>query len=712
MENQPYNRNPELELAYRFIAHTDTNLFLTGKAGTGKTTFLKELRKKSPKRMIVVAPTGVAAINAGGVTIHSFFQLPFSPYIPGSTLKEEGENRWRYKFSKEKTNIIRSLDLLVIDEISMVRADLLDAIDAVLRRYKDHKRPFGGIQLLMIGDLQQLSPVATDNETQLLSQHYPNLYFFGSHALQKSSYITLELKTVYRQNDPEFVGILNAIREQRADESLLAQLNQRYQPNFNPKDSDGYIRLTTHNHTAQAYNEKRLAGLPDKPYTFVAQIKGTFAEGSYPAEKELTLKRGAQVMFIKNDDSGQQRFYNGKIGHVKMVTEQGVVVKTDEGTDIHVEPTEWSNTRYTLNEETNEITEVTEGTFRQYPLRLAWAITIHKSQGLTFEKAVIDASSSFAHGQVYVALSRCKSLQGLVLASPLSRHAIICDHSIDDFMTQSCQEAQHAIGKLAQLQYAYFGKLLDEMFDFNPLLNELQHFTRILDEHFYRLYPILLERYKNIRPTMEKQVKEVSEKFKRQYATLMNADNYTMNPLLQERINKAANYFAQQLNQQLAEVLQETSVETDNKAIKKRTDESLYALRETFKVKRGLMEHFAKTTFTTAEYLKKKASLVIDNNESKAKQTKRKKQEKETVSSETLTDVRNPQLFNRLREWRLKKSQELRLPAYTIVQQKALIAMSNLKPQTIEALIAVPYFGKKGAEKFGREILDIIQMNE
>lgn len=712
MENQPYNNNPELELAYRFIAHTDTNLFLTGKAGTGKTTFLKELRKKSPKRMIVVAPTGVAAINAGGVTIHSFFQLPFSPYIPGSILKEEKENKWRYKFSKEKTNIIRSLDLLVIDEISMVRADLLDAIDAVLRRYKDHKRPFGGIQLLMIGDLQQLSPVATDNEAQLLAQHYPNLYFFGSHALQKSSYITLELKRVYRQNDPEFVGILNAIREQRADESLLARLNQRYQPDFNPTDSDGYIRLTTHNHTAQAYNEKRLAGLPDKPYTFMAQIKGTFAEGSYPAEKELTLKRGAQVMFIKNDDSGQQRFYNGKIGHVKMVTEQGVIVKSEEGIDINVEPTEWSNTRYTLNEETNEITEVTEGTFRQYPLRLAWAITIHKSQGLTFEKAVIDANTSFAHGQVYVALSRCKSLQGLVLASPLSQHAIICDHSIDDFMVQSCQEAQQAIGKLAQLQYAYFGKLLDEMFDFAPLLNELNHFTRILDEHFYRLYPILLERYKNLRPQMEQQIKEVSEKFKRQYAGLMNIDNYTTSPLLQERINKAANYFLQQLEQLLTGVLQDTSVETDNKAIKKRTDESLYTLRETFKVKRGVMEHFATAPFTTAEYLKKKACLLLDNNGTTVKRTKRKRQEKETVAPEMLTDVHNPQLFSQLREWRLKKSQELRLPAYTIMQQKALIAISNLKPQTVEALITVPYFGKKGAEKFGQEILEIIQMNK
>ena len=395
--------NKELRNAWEFAEHTGISIFLTGKAGTGKTTFLKALKEHSSKRIIVVAPTGVAAINAGGVTIHSFFQLPLSPYVPGTTFKD------RYDFGKEKRRIIRTLDMLVIDEISMVRSDLLDAIDNVLRRYRDPTRPFGGVQLLMIGDLHQLTPVVTPRDEELLRPYYDTPYFFGSHALQQTSYVTIQLTHVYRQQDQAFIDILNHVRDGVPTAEDLARLNARCKPMFIPKAEEGYIRLTTHNRMADSYNDNELHKLPGKRYVFKAEIEKEFPESSYPADVNLELKQGAQVMFIKNDPSPSHLYYNGRIGHVVGFEEGKIVVKCpgDDYT-ISVEPAEWENTRYAINEETKVIEPQVLGIFWQYPLRLAWAITIHKSQGLTFEHAIIDASASFASGQVYVALSRCK----------------------------------------------------------------------------------------------------------------------------------------------------------------------------------------------------------------------------------------------------------------------------------------------------------------
>lgn len=705
--------NRELELARQFIGQTDTNMFLTGKAGTGKTTFLKRLREDSPKRMVVVAPTGVAAINAGGVTIHSFFQLPLSPYVPGMQFSESG--RKQYSFSKEKKNILRSLDLLVIDEISMVRADLLDAIDSVLRRYKDHSRPFGGVQLLMIGDLQQLSPVVKDSEVHLLKPHYDTFYFFGSHALKQSRYVTIELKTIYRQTDAQFVNILNAIRERRIDNQLLTRLNERYIPGFKTEDADGYIRLTTHNHTAQQYNEHRLAALPSPAFTFNAEVKGNFNEALYPAEAMLTLKEGAQVMFIRNDESGQGRYYNGKIGHVQTVTASNIVVRCDDGAAFNVEPSEWTNSRYTLDEATKEIREEIEGTFRQYPLRLAWAITIHKSQGLTFEKAVIDAAASFAHGQVYVALSRCKTLEGLVLASPVTASAIISDDTVADFMHSGATLTDEATHQLGQLQYDYFYKLLDELFSFQYLRRDFDLVRRLLDEYFYRLYPALLALYKEKDQLFKEQLADVADKFRQQYTALMQQSaDYTTNAHLQERISKAATYFHQKLDEQLLDLLTVTKVETDNQTIRKRIDEAVFNLRESFYLKRELMHHFSTHKFSANDYLQAKAVITLEGsdtlfNPKVPKASKKKGRSASSMTDNIPTDILYPQLYKALQEWRRQKSAELTLPAYTILQQKALICMANSMPETIERLIDIPYFGKISAEKYGEELLAIIQ---
>lgn len=406
------NANNELKTAWEFVEKTGKSVFLTGKAGTGKTTFLREVVESSSKRVVVVAPTGIAAINAGGVTIHSFFQLPLHPYIPGVKVES------KFAFSKEKRSVIKTIDVLVIDEISMVRSDLLDAVDSVLRRFRDRNKPFGGVQLLMIGDLQQLTPVVTDEEAELLSHYYATPYFFGSHALSKTDYVTIELKQIYRQQDENFVSILNEIRSGRPSQRAIDILNERYIPSFAPDTEDGYIRLTTHNNTANAYNEQQLELIDDQLYRFDAEISGNFPEYSYPTELQLELKKGAQVMFVKNDPSSDKRYYNGKIGHVVEIVDDIILVQCPgDDEPVAVEQLEWENSKYVINEQTQEMETEVQGVFRQYPLRLAWAITIHKSQGLTFDKAIIDAAASFASGQVYVALSRCRTLEGMVLAT-------------------------------------------------------------------------------------------------------------------------------------------------------------------------------------------------------------------------------------------------------------------------------------------------------
>ena len=367
------NTNPELELASTLIAQTGTNIFLTGKAGTGKTTFLRSLVEKSPKRMIILAPTGIAAINAGGMTIHSFFQLPFAPYIPGTAFG--GDAKYRFRFGKEKLNIMRSIDLLVIDEISMVRADLLDAIDDVLRRFRRNSKPFGGVQLLLIGDIQQLPPVAKSDEWQMLSEYYDSPYFFSSHALRETSFCTIELKQVYRQSDARFLSLLNAIRENRCTNEIINTLNSRYIPRINPGDDEGYIRLTTHNIQAQRINQKKLDELPSRSYRFKATVEGDFPDYSYPTELELELKKGAQVMFVKNDISGMHRYANGTIGRITNISNEGIEVMVNEtGMRVSLEEAEWANAKYRLDEETKEIVKKckTLESIRVYSLYIAF----------------------------------------------------------------------------------------------------------------------------------------------------------------------------------------------------------------------------------------------------------------------------------------------------------------------------------------------------
>ena len=617
--------NPELDLAWRLVEQTGANLFLTGKAGTGKTTFLKKLRESTSKRTVVLAPTGIAAINAGGVTIHSFFQLPLSPYVPGATF-DRAEKRY-FRFSKTKRDIIRTLDLLVIDEISMVRADLLDAVDAVMRRYRDHGRPFGGAQLMMIGDLQQLAPVVKDDEWALLGTVYETPYFFSSKALAQAEYKTIELKTVYRQQDARFISLLNQIRDNRATDETLAALNSRCIPDFKPARESDYIRLTTHNYQAQAINDKELSLLPGREYVFDAEVDGVFPETSYPADKQLVLKEGAQVMFIKNDP--EKRFFNGMIGEVVSLDAAHIVVcGKNGGPSFRLEPAEWTNSKYTLDNKSKEIKETVEGVFRQYPLRLAWAITIHKSQGLTFDHAIIDASHSFAHGQTYVALSRCKTLDGMVLSAPLQREAIISDTVVDEYVSCIGRHTPTE-DEMTSLGREYVVKLLDELFDFVPLQSSFNQLLRTIDEHFYKKYPRLLDEYKRL-GTVFGELIDVSRKFKIQYTRLVEAMCSDGGKLLNERVCKASAYFLGKLGM-LDELRGKTKVETENVAVRKQFDDRFSAFSGDLTLKLGLLGHESSpdTMFTAADYLSTKAKLLLgDLPDVKVEKKKKTKQPK------------------------------------------------------------------------------------
>lgn len=439
-----------LELAERYVNETSHSLFLTGKAGTGKTTFLRHIVETTHKRHVVLAPTGVAAINAGGVTIHSFFQLPFCPYLPDvpELVTEYQAMGHRNQLRKNKIDIIRTLELLIIDEISMVRADLLDAIDATLRRVRRSSQPFGGLQLLFIGDLHQLSPVVTDSERPYIERVYSSPYFFCSKALQSMHYDIVELTQVFRQQDAAFVNLLNQVRSGHPDAATLAALNARVVPaadesrtadnrkwsvfrkklsSINSQFKKEPILLTTHNHQADAVNQSRLDALRGRAYTFDATVEGNFPSTSTPADPHLVLKEGARVMFVKNDSSGGRRYYNGKMAVVSDIdkTDDGyeVTVVDDEGETLVVSKEQWENIRYEMDADKN-IRQQVDGTYTQLPLRLAWAVTIHKAQGLTFDRVAVDAAAAFTYGQVYVALSRCRSLEGLTLRSPITAHCV------------------------------------------------------------------------------------------------------------------------------------------------------------------------------------------------------------------------------------------------------------------------------------------------
>lgn len=556
--------NPYFEMARQFVSQTARHVFLTGKAGTGKTTFLRYIRENCRKRLAVVAPTGVAAINAGGVTIHSFFQLPFGSFLPGAQHSEESEGNYfnrhsllkHLKLNTAKRELMQELELLIIDEVSMVRADLLDAIDVVLRHVRRQPdKPFGGLQMLFIGDLFQLPPVIKESDWKVLRQYYPGPLFFHAYVLQQAPPLYLELKKIYRQRDEDFIGLLNNLRNNRVLPQDIELLQQYYNPGFKPENKGEYIVLTTHNSKADTINQEELKKLSGRLHTFKASLEGEFNENALPAEKVLQLKEGAQVMFIRNDKGEERRFYNGKTATVSRIDGDHIYVAfPGEEDELLVEKESWKNVRYSYNKESEQVEEKVKGTFVQFPLRLAWAITIHKSQGLTFAKAIIDAGESFAPGQVYVALSRLSSLDGLVLLSPVHESSISTDAQAISFSERE-QEEESLHQQLKQAQKEYIHDSLVQVFNWQKLVSQLETFKAGLPD---RRIPLQEEAIALASAMLQKAHEQrlVAEKFSRQLEQLIPAAEADAYKHVHERTAAAAAYFIQAIEKELSAPLQ------------------------------------------------------------------------------------------------------------------------------------------------------------
>jgi len=642
-------QNATMQLASDYLASTNTVVFLTGKAGTGKTTFLQKLRQTSEKKLAVVAPTGVAAINAGGMTIHSFFQLSFAPSIPGSL----GQDSF---YSAEKRNLLQNLELLIIDEVSMVRPDVLDQIDLILRNIKGSSHPFGGVQLLLIGDLSQLSPIIRDEEWSILRPYYSTPYFFSSQVLQKAPYVRIELDHVYRQKEQAFVDILNEVRNQTISEESIRLLNERHLPNFKPGPEEPYITLTTHNNIAQQINTERLDTLAGNEVEFKATIRGEFPKDAYPTETDLKLKVGAQVMFVKNDSSAEKLFYNGKIGTITQIVDKTVFVQCGKADkEIAVEALEWTNVKYEAAEQ--EIKETNAGSFAQIPLKLAWAITIHKSQGLTFDQAIIDVSESFAHGQAYVALSRCRSLGGMVLRNPIAAQNVISDPSVTRYNAQAFTIRPDA-QTLERDRENYRLFLISELFNFVPLQNRLKGFDVML-------------------PDLQTEILSVAEKFQRQ--------------LKPDRSQQAAGYFLDKLHmvvESLHQQLPGLINKSQDKAAK--ADQLIIWLMNRIR----LLEYFSLNPFNTDAYLALSKNKLNSHDRSYLK---------------ALNAIPNEKLYEQILAWRENQAATERIMPNMVLSEKTAAAIAEKLPETLKALGATKGVGTQKAAVYGADIIGLIR---
>ncbi len=740
-----FEDNLQLVLAEKYIRQTNKNIFLTGKAGTGKTTFLKHLCETISKRFVVLAPTGVAALQAGGVTIHSFFQLPLHIYIP----KTIPQTR---RFSKAKINLIRSIDLIIIDEISMVRCDILDEVDCLLRRfrYNERNKPFGGVQLLMIGDLSQLPPIYNESELEMVSKYYPNFYFFNSLALKQSNYITISLQHIYRQKDEKFINILNAVRDGWVTQTIVDELNARYVPKILEANNENYIVLCSHNYQADKINDSRLDALDTEEKSYKAEITGDFSESCTPNSQELRLKVDSQVMFLKNDyskteekriktESGVEvqhyetrRYYNGKIGVVKELGADYVVVRCPgDEEDILVERYVWEDVRYTLDKETNAIKQEVIGTFSQFPLRLAWAVTIHKSQGLTFDNVIIMSNRAFSHGQVYVALSRCRSLEGIYLTEKFDCKSVIFDSAITSFNNEQSKNPPTEV-TLHEAEDKFLIDNLISIFDFTILFDEIQKIEKINNESISKVFPVRSKKIFDFINTYKIEIRDVAAKYI-VWLQDKERENNPNNRVVEACVNRsirAKGYFLehiQKVNDLIFEIL---GIELDNEDIDTELKDALLLASVEKETKYRLLESID-SNFNSLSFLSVKNNIVVQgtnlplssitgDNETDTLSTDRdtrslstigKKLKSATKDSQVTDedDIKDMQLFEILRSWRKEEAKEKKIPAYCIISQKGLVALTNYKPKTEKEFVKLKGLGKKTFDNYGEKILEIIQ---
>lgn len=681
------------QLAFDIALHTDQNLFVTGKAGTGKTTFLHRLKEATQKQIAVVAPTGVAAINAGGTTIHAFFQLPLSPFLP--TPEGQKDLIARTKMRSQRRRVLQELELLVIDEISMVRSDLLDAIDASLRHFR--RKPnqlFGGVQVIFIGDMFQLSPVVKDDEWRLLSQYYASPYFFHSQALQHNPPLFIEFDTIFRQTNSDFIKILNEIRNDCISIESLDRLTQRYNPNFTPSAVDDHIILTTHNYKADTINAEELAKLEGETFVFNAHVEGDYPERMFPADPVLELKVGARVMFLRNDTETPRRFYNGKIGVIDLLENDHIVVRCGDNDYIDLDRMVWENISYSLNNETKQIEEKVLGKFSQYPLRLAWAITIHKSQGLTFDKVVIDAGMAFASGQVYVALSRCRSLEGVVLLSRIQPENVYVDQRISEY-EKSKMPAEMIEEGLHNARKSYRLRLLESVFDHSQsqslivrLLSEVEQKRSSFNEE---TIPYLQDINIQLQDAAS-----ISVKFQHQLRGLFR-NQLLDEDFLKERLQAAYTYFSDRIDK-LMQSLRKSPSSTDSRAHAAEYNEALEELFGELALKQHLLRELkSEPSIERFFEAKNRFSVPPFNVNAYAKST---------VDKSGLT---HPALYRLLVEVRDKLCDERNLPVYIVAGSKSLFEMAEYLPQNEDELLLISGFGPAKVERYGQMFLPVIR---
>ena len=685
------------DFAKDIILNTDTTLFVTGRAGTGKTTLLRYVAESSQKNTVVVAPTGIAAINAGGVTIHSFFKLPFAPFIP--SVIEAKKLIAGQKMRAEFRSVIRSVDMIIIDEVSMLRADILDAIDVVLRHYRNSKFPFGGVQMVFFGDMYQLPPVCVNDEWFILKDYYSTPYFFSAKVFEKQEIVCLELDKIFRQRDADFVEILNQVRNNNISKENFNRLNDRYNPDFDLENNQDFVVLTTHNAVSDDINESRLIDIDSKTFIFDAAIKGDFPEYLYPVEQQIVLKKGARVMFTANDHINPERlYYNGKMGTVVELEDNNVYVTCDgEDDPIQVNYETWENNTFSYNRKENSVDVKTIGTFTQLPLRLAWAITIHKSQGLTFQKVAIDAANSFTSGQVYVALSRCTSLDGIVLLSPINSNSIMVDSRIQRFSKNNFNE-DLLPDFVNRKKRDTLCNMLIKLFSFNLLevaVLDLKGYVTEFRADFSDYTPEMVENILSI----VQDLSDVGTRFAVQLRKITNANDFS---LLNSRVNDAKKYFLQRL-ETLEKAMDITNVSTKKKErankFSKFLNEVNKNLQETLFFLKNLDDDISVEQFYMLRH-----EFVVEKVNYNVYEEEKEDANEQTVDSELIAVI-----YSKLMAWRNNLAKELDIPSYLIFKKDTIMEMAQKMPDTKDKLLKINGVGKVKAGKYGQECIDIIK---